>query len=146
MNKLIYLRSHNFFSSVGNGFGTVLMNISNLVFLLIFQLKLHQIKDPSTKQYLRKMKAALIIILSLGILWERFGHGQEHLLGTHIANIIRTLILFILLPKYYINQNPNFKLYLNVYHHQPPPVLPWQLPGNFDAKGTKLITVDFPSK
>ena len=146
MNKLILLRSHNFFSSVGNGFGTVLLNISNLAFLLIFQLKLHQIKDPSTKLYLRKMKAAFAIILSLGVLWERFGHGKEHLIGTHIGNIIRTLILFILLPKYYINQNPNFKLYLNVYHHQPPPVLPWQLPGNFDAKGTELITVDFPSK
>ena len=132
MIKLIYLRSHNFYSSIDNGFGAVpvLLNISNLAFLLIFQLKLYQTKDPSTKLFLRKMKAAL------GILWERFGHGQEHLLGTHIGNIVRTLISFILFPKYYINQNPNFKLYLNVYHHQPPPVLPWQLPGNFDAKGT----------
>ena len=66
------------------------------------------------------MKAAFITILSLGIAWERFGHGQDHVIITIIANTIRMATLSILLPMYYINQNPNFKSYLSVYYYQPP--------------------------
>lgn len=92
------------------------------------------------------MKAAFITILFFGIVWERFGHGQDHVIITIIASTIRIATLFILLPMYYINQNPNFKLYLSVYYYQPPPVLPWQLPEHFDPKGTRFVAVDYPSK
>ena len=127
--------------------------LGNLIFLLIFQFKLHEINDLSTRNRLRQIKTALFIILAFGIVWERFGHvlagpgniSQNDITVALIAHIIRTIILFILLPKYYINQNPNFKLYLSIYHQQPPPVLPWQLPENFDTNGIHLIIADLPS-
>ena len=54
------------------------------------------------------------------------------------ARFPRRRLIFILIPKYYICQNHNMKLYVSVYHHHPPPVLPWQLPNNFDLKSVKL--------
>ena len=60
-------------------------------------------------------------------------------LNTPQASIIfNNTLAFILVPKYYISQNRNLKLYASVYHHYPPPVLPWQLPDNFDLKSVKL--------
>ena len=125
--------------------GLSLCNFGSLLFLLIFQFKLHQIKDSTTKNNLRQIKVAFFIIVSFGILWEQFGHGIEKMVVAHVSHIIRIAVMFILLPKYYINQNLNLKLYVSVYHHQPPPVLPWQLTDDFDHhNGTKLITVNLP--
>ena len=45
------------------------------------------------------------------------------------------------MPQYFINRNENFKLYVSVYHHHPPFVLPWQLPSNFDSNSVKLLYV-----
>ena len=50
-------------------------------------------------------------------------------------------MLFIIQPRYYISQNHNLKVYLSVYHHQPPPVLPWQLPDDFDPNSVVLTIV-----
>ena len=50
-------------------------------------------------------------------------------------------IVHICLPKYYISQNENLKLFFNTYIHQPPPVLPWQLPTNFDSNSVKFLYV-----
>ena len=61
----------------------------------------------------------------------------------HIKSIITVTIISIIIPKYYMNQNPNLKLYVSVYHHQPPPVLPWQLPEHFDHNSVKLICISY---
>ena len=67
--------------------------------------------------------------------------NSTNVYSLHIFVISHVIVIFILLPKYYISQNHNLNLYLSVYHCQPPPVLPWQLPNNFDPNSVKLIFV-----
>ena len=62
----------------------------------------------------------------------------------HIRNILTAFFDFILIPKYYINQNENLKFYVSVYHHVPAPLLPWQLPKKFNPNSVKLVFVDYP--
>ena len=65
----------------------------------------------------------------------------------NIAVIPRLLYCFtvaifgIFLPKYYISQNPSLKIYTNVYHQHPPPILPWQVPENFNPRSVELIYI-----
>ena len=44
----------------------------------------------------------------------------------------------IFVPRYYIAQNENLELYVSVYHQIPAPVLPWQIPENFNHKSVQL--------
>ena len=60
---------------------------------------------------------------------------------SHVKYFVTMLYLWIFLPKYYINQNPSLKLYVSYYHHQPAPILPWQLPNNFDPDSVELNIV-----
>ena len=61
----------------------------------------------------------------------------------HLNVLCIVTILYIIVPKLYIiNKNRNLKLYVSVYHQQPPPALPWQLPDNFDPNSVKLIFVE----
>ena len=62
----------------------------------------------------------------------------------HVRNILSIFFTFILIPKYIINENENFKLYVSVYHWVPAPILPWQLPEYFDPKSVSLICVNYP--
>ena len=64
----------------------------------------------------------------------------------HIKNILTALFDFILIPKYYINQNKYLKFYVSVYHQVPAPLLPWQLPKIFNPNSVKLVFVDYPKK
>ena len=74
-------------------------------------------------------------------------HEKENMIiDDHIFYLFNMAIFCIMLPKYYVNQNPSLKLYLSVYHHQPGPVLPWQLPNNFDPNSVKLICVQHKSE
>jgi hypothetical protein len=62
-------------------------------------------------------------------------HKKEDLvIDDHIFYLINMVLFCILLPLYYIKQVPTLKLYVSVYHHQPPPVLPWQVPEHFDPR------------
>ena len=62
-------------------------------------------------------------------------HDKENLIiDDHIFYLLNMVLFCILLPLYYINQVPALKLYVSVYHHQPPPVLPWQVPEHFDPR------------
>ena len=61
-----------------------------------------------------------------------------------VRNILTLVLGFILIPKYFINANENLKLYVSVYHWVPSPILPWQLPENFDPTSVKLICVNYP--
>ena len=66
----------------------------------------------------------------------------------YVLHIKRNLILLfaiIIIPKYFINQNENLKLYVSVYHWVPAPVLPWQLPKNFNTDSVNLICVNYPN-
>ena len=62
-----------------------------------------------------------------------------------VRNILTLVLGFILIPKYFINANENLKLYVCVYHWVPAPILPWQLPENFDPTSVKLICVNYPN-
>jgi hypothetical protein len=63
----------------------------------------------------------------------------------HFLNILSLITGWILIPKYFINQNENLKLYVSVYHWVPAPLLPWQLPKDFNPNSVKLICVDYPN-
>ena len=63
----------------------------------------------------------------------------------HIRSNLILLFAFIIIPKYFINQNQNLKLYVSVYHWVPAPVLPWQLPKNFNPNSVNLIYVNHPN-
>ena len=79
----------------------------------------------------------LLFLFSIFILFDEEVKSY-HL---HFINISHVAVLCILVPKCYINQDPLLKFYVSVYHHQPPPVLPWQLPENFQHDSVKLIFV-----
>ena len=64
----------------------------------------------------------------------------------HVRVLFLMAIFFIVIFKYYINQNHNLKLYLRVYHQIPAPVLPWQLPDNFDPNSVKLKFVTYETE
>ena len=63
----------------------------------------------------------------------------------HVRDISGLFFAFILIPKYFINQNERLKLYVSVYHMVPAPVLPWQLPSNFDPNSVKLVCENYPN-
>ena len=63
----------------------------------------------------------------------------------HILRLKFTVFGGILIPKYYISQDPTLKFYVSVYHHHPPPVLSWQLPENIDPD-VKLIVANLKNE
>ena len=78
-------------------------------------------------------------------LFLQFDPGNLYV--THVRVLLYVTSLCIFVPKYYIGQNENLSLYVSVYHQIPAPILPWQLPENFDPTivgCTSLITL--PSK
>ena len=140
------------FSIILNGFGWFLCNIGSIVILLLFKCKLRTIKEPkrsskkprkfgirniwSTKFVIFSIIAVTLVTLS--IILEA---NEVPLFTLHIHILFNITIVHICLPKYYISQNENLKLFFNTYHHQPPPVLPWQLPTNFDSNSVKFLYV-----
>ena len=116
-------------------------------------MNLRTIKEPPKTRHLwisyssLKLKIFLIltiIFLAMTIL-SSFPLVTWNIFVLHINIISGLLFGFILIPKYFINQNENFKLYVSVYHLVPAPVLPWQLPNNFDPNSVKLVCVNYPS-
>ena len=139
-------------SIILNGLGWFLCNIGSIVILLLFKCKLRTIKEPkrsskkprkfgirniwSTKFVIFSIIAVTLVTLS--IILEA---NEVPLFTLHIHILFNITIVHICLPKYYISQNENLKLFFNTYHHQPPPVLPWQLPTNFDSNSVKFLYV-----
>ena len=132
------------------GIGFALTMLGNLLFILTFHCNLHSLRDqPSTTQpkifkYLSSpcLITCYIIMLFLFIFIFTFFHEIPNIYLVHIMMPVNMTFLFILVPRYYINQDPNLKFYVSVYHYQPPPVLPWHLPKNFNHKSVKLLTVN----
>ena len=77
----------------------------------------------------------------MGFVLFQFIQDFQSVYHLHVFTIILCTFLFILVPKYHISQDPILKFYVSVYHHQPPPVLPWQLSENVDPN-VKLIIVN----
>ena len=130
----------SFFSIFRNGLGPLLCLICTIIFVLQHHMKLHEIKDQESKKSLVKYYIHMIIFISLPLILIslRIVIKENHVFASHVNHLISLLYLLIFLPKYYINQNPSLKLYVNCYHHQPPPVLPWQLPKNFSSDSVRL--------
>ena len=114
----------------------------------MFHCKLHSIKEPTpprksnswmifSRTHFVFVVIAGIIFVSISLTIFNFEDSQDRIL-LHVYLLFNIAILFIILPRYYISQNHNLKLYLSVYHQIPPPVLPWQLPENFDPNSVKL--------
>ena len=85
----------------------------------------------------------LIIFLAMTMLFSFIVPWTIYFLQTRA--ILGLFFVFILIPKYFISQNENLKLYVSVYHLVPAPVLPWQLPSNFDPNSVKLVCVNYPN-
>ena len=132
------------FSVLKNGFGLVICNVGILIFLLKFRFNLRSLdeQEQSRNSIIVKFMSVFFPIFSLvtaSVLIRKF--DNDNLLFQHLINLLNIFILFICVPKYFINRNENLKLYVSVYHRHPPPVLPWQLPSNFDPNSAKLIIV-----
>ena len=145
-----------FFSFVGNGLGFVLTSLAILLLSLLHRLNLHTIKEPRKTNYplyltclkpetvkLTIFFVFMIFFLCITMLFSFIFTWNIYVL--HIRDILGLFFAFILIPKYFINQNENLKLYVSVYHLVPAPVLPWQLPSNFDPNSVKLVCVNYPN-
>ena len=137
------------FSLVQNGLGFALTIFGILWLLSIFQRNLHTIREkPPTRnslilRYLSSKFVIFCIVVTfiIGVSTLFPFHESPNIYFVHINNILTVTFVAILFPKYNIKQDPNMKLYVSVYHCQPPPVLPWQLPRNFNQNSVKLICV-----
>ena len=132
------------FSIMFIGLGFFLCILGILFFILIFNCKLHTLMEPKQnrrKMFLsKKFLIALFLSICFGITCI-FIPLIDDILRVHLIYFLQLVSVHIILPIYYIKQNPNMQLYLSVYHHQPPPVLPWQLPKNFEPNSVKLKTM-----
>ena len=106
-------------------------------------MKLHVFNESTSKKSLVKVLIHTIVSFFLTIMFlsSIVRIYDEDTFISHVKYFLIMLYLWIFLPKYYINQNPSLKLYVNYYHYQPAPILPWQLPNNFDPDSVELNIV-----
>ena len=140
------------FSFVKNGLGYGLCVMASLFLSILHRVNLRTISKPSKTRYLwisySSLKFSifslfLILFLTATILFPFLFRFNIYVL--HIKDILSLFFTFVLVPKYFINQNENLKLYVSVYHWVPAPLLPWQLPKNVNPDSVKLIYVNHPS-
>ena len=142
--SLLYIYSFILFSVLKNCFGLVICNVGILIFLLKFRFYLHSLHEQEQSRNSKIVKFisvsfAIFSLVTASILISNF--NNDNLFFQHIINLLNIFILCICIPKYFINRNENLNLYVSVYHCHPPPVLPWQLPSNFDSNSVKLLYV-----
>ena len=135
-------------SIIRSGLGWILCTIGILSFVVIFYCKLHSIKETthskrndswmafSRFKYIFVLITAILFVSIIFLIFNFDDNNDIVFLNGFL--LIHTAIIFIFITRHHFSQNPNFKLYLSIYHHQPPPVLPWQLPYNFDPNSVKL--------
>ena len=123
-----------------------------------FNRNLHSIRDPDVEKVKKKLDKKIssmflskyfrtayffgIFFVVMIIFFPYEDNNAKNLLVPHIQQLLFTTIICIFMPKYYIHQNENLTLYVKLYHQIPAPVLPWQLPENFDLKS---VTFDYAS-
>ena len=142
--SLLYIYSFILFIVLKNGFGLVICNVGILIFLLKFRFNLRSLDEQEQSSNSKIVKFipvcfAIFSLVTASLLISKL--DKDNLFFQHLINLLNIFILCICMPQYFINRNENFKLYVSVYHHQPPPVLPWQLPSNFDSNSVKLLYV-----
>ena len=133
------------FSVLKDGFGRIIYSILALCFMMKFQCNLRSIEDQSRPKNILSTKSVTLCFLGIGFLTTniilRSQYEMENFTFLHFHILLNVVLIFVLFPKYVISQNQNLQLYVSVHHHHPPPVLPWQLPENFDSGSVKLIIV-----
>ena len=143
---------HFIFSLVRNGLGFGLSTLGILLLLLHYHVNLRTMKEPPKTRYSwisyssQKFTISFMVIiffLTMIVLFSFLFTWNIYVL--HIKNILIVFFSYVLIPKYFINQNENLKSYVSVYHLVPAPVLPWQLPSNFDPNSVKLVCVNYPN-
>ena len=137
-----------FFSIVKDGLGQILIVLGIATLSVLFHCNLHSIEDPQRiRQPSIFLKNKFTYTVFLGLLicamcvFLQFDDGKNHLV-THVQIVLYIFSLCILLPKYYIAQNENLELYVSVYHQIPAPVLPWQIPENFEPNSVQLNVIN----
>ena len=126
------------------------MLIGIAIFLVQFNRNLHSIRDPDVEKVKKKLDKKIsaiflsknfttacffVILLTVMIIFFPIeDNDAKNLLITHAQLLLFTATICIFIPYIYIHQNENLILYVKLYHRIPPPVLPWQLPENFDLK------------
>ena len=144
--------SYAIFSWVRNDLGFGLSTLGILLLLLLHRVNLRTIEEPpknTCSSWISDSSLKLTISFMLttlflySIMYSFLSTWNIYVL--HLRNVLEILFFFILIPIYIINQNENLKLYVSVYHWVPAPVLPWQLPKNFNPKSVKLIYVNHPN-
>ena len=136
---------------IQNGLGFGLTNLAILALLLHFHVNLRTIMEPiktrnSWISYSQKFTISFMFLtffLAVAVPLSFLFTWNIYVL--RIRNILTLALASILIPKYFINANENLKLYVSVYHLVPAPVLPWQLPSNFDPNSVKLVCVNYPN-
>ena len=110
-------------------------------------MNLRGIEEESLQKNTLTLKFLSILIIAISFITTsiilNYINAEDDLIYKHLSLLGNIIILFIFMPKCFINQDENLKLYLSVYHHHPPPVLPWQLPKDFDSKTVKLIVAKY---
>ena len=142
---------HIFFSLIQNGLGFGLTNLAILALLLHFHVNLRTIKEPiktrnSWISYSQKFTISFMLLtffLAVAVPLSFLFTWNIYVL--RIRNILTLVLASILIPKYFINANENLKLYVCVYHWVPAPILPWQLPKNYNLDTNKVIKVIYPN-
>ena len=143
--------SYCIFSLVRNGLGFGLGTLGIVWLLLLHHVNLRTIKEPPKTKYpwiscsslkLTFSLMFLILFQAITMLFSFLFTWNIYVL--HLKTILNFFFAFILIPKYFINQNENLKLYVSVYHWVPAPILPWQLPENNIPNSVKLICVKYP--
>ena len=137
-----------YFSVVVSGIGWILCTLGILFFVLTFHYRLHSFMEPTASRRSNSMveffsKAKFVFAIMVGILFASLFvivsfRDFQHQIQIQVRALFLVATLFIVVFKYYIEQNHNLKLYLSVYHQIPAPVLPWQLPANFDPNFVKI--------
>ena len=139
------------FSLVRNGLGLGLGTLGIIWLLLLHHVNLRTIKEPPKTKYpwiscssLKRTFFLMFLILfqAITVLFPFLFTWNIYVL--HFRTILNFFFAFILIPKYFINQNENLKLYVSVYHWLPAPILPWQLPKNNIPNSVKLICINYP--
>ena len=121
-----------------------------LLLLLIEHVNLRTVNEPTKTKYawIKKSMKFAISFMIVTLFYTTTTVSSILFNWTiyvlHIRNILMAFFDFILIPKYYINQNENLKFYVSVYHNVPAPLLLWQLIKKFNPNSVKLVFVDYP--
>ena len=152
LREVYYCTINLYISSfVRNGLGLGLSTLGILLLLLLQRINLRTINERPKAKYQRISYASLKLIISFMFLMlfqaiiMLLSIFFTNIYFLHIRNILSLFCDFILLPKFFINQNQNLKLYVSVYHWVPAPILPWQLPKNYNLDTYKVIKVIYPN-